>query len=125
MDLYCTIYVYARVSFDELLQRLAAVVDGTVTLRTVESSDLVLDVLQNDEFNEELSAGGAGDFVFFPYFLEVEAVGSDADSATFLREVAKVLSGLGMEGFDFVTAADFEEELPGMGRSRPGPLPSR
>ena len=123
MDLYCSIYVYGRLPFEEMVGRLATMVDGAVTLRTVEGSDLVIDVVENDEFDEDRSGGGGGDFVYFPYLLEVEPATSDGDAAAFRSAVARVLEALRAEGFDFVTAADFEEELPDLGRSRPGPLP--
>ncbi|HEX6420544.1 MAG TPA: hypothetical protein VFZ77_18735 [Acidimicrobiales bacterium] len=120
MELYCKVYVVAP-GLDELRDRVAAAVGGEVTIRTVEGDELLVDVLRNDEYDEARAAGGEGDFLYFPFLLEVEP-SDDADLDGFVRAVASLLDTLRATGYDFVTSADFEEMLPGRGRTeRPTP----
>ena len=119
MDLYCKVYVHAT-SYEDVVHAVELATSGSEDLRTVEGSDLVVDVVPNDEHDEGRAAGGAGDFLYFPFTLDVEAAGGDETG--YIAAVARLLEVLGDAGFDFVTAADFERDLPGSGRSiRPAP----
>jgi len=119
VELYCKVFVHAP-SHDQLLATVARSVDGEVSRRSVDGGGLVVDVLPNDDHDETMAAQGAGDFLHFPYMLEVEADGDD--ESAFVTAVARLLDGLRAQGYDFVTAGDVEELLPGRGRSeRPTP----
>lgn len=116
MQLYCKVLVYAR-SYEDLVRRVEQIVRGSAIHRTVEGRDLVIDVLPNDDSNEARAAGGAGDFIHFPYVLDVEPGPQAGDLDAFRRAVERLLDGLGQASFDHVTAADFEHLLPRDGRS--------
>lgn len=116
MELYCKVFVYAP-SYEGLVRRVEQIADGSTTFRTVEGPELVIDVVPNDDHDESRAAGGAGDFIHFPYVLDVEAAPGATGFAPFRGAVERLLGGLGQAGFDYVTAADFEDLLPGSGRS--------
>jgi hypothetical protein len=120
VELYCKVFVHGP-SHDQLLATVARSLDGEVSRRSVDGGGLAVDVLPNDDHDETRAAQGAGDFLYFPFMLEVEADGDD-DELAFVTAVARLLDGLGAQGYDFVTAGDVEELLPGRGRSeRPTP----
>lgn len=117
MELYAKVFVHAP-SYDDVVRHVERIVGGTARLRTVEGSALLVDVLPNDEHDEVRAAGGAGDFLYFPYVLDVEpGADGDDDVDRFVPAVAALLDGLGAAGFDYVTASDLEDALPGAGRS--------
>lgn len=118
MGLYCTIYVYATITFEALVRVVARIVDGSVEGRTVSVKGFEIDVVTNEDFDERQAAAGRGDFLYFPYRLEAEEVAPSLDRDSPRELLARLLAGLSEEGFDFVTAADFEDELPNGGRSR-------
>jgi hypothetical protein len=114
VDLYCKVFVHAP-DHAELLAAVGQVVDGEVSRRTVDGGGLVIDVLPNDDHDESRAAGGAGDFLHFPYVLDIEA--TDGDEVAFVAAVAHLADGLRARGYDFVTAGDVEELLPHRGRT--------
>jgi len=97
---------------DNLYEQEVPVFPGEVA--EIESLGEGMDI-PNDDSDEARAAGGAGDFICFPYVLDVEPVSEAGDLDAFRGAVERLLGGLGEAGFDYVTAADFE--LPGGGRS--------
>ena len=95
MDLYCKVYVHAT-SYEDVVQAVELATGGSEDLRTVEGSDLVVDVVPNDEHDEGRAAGGAGDFLYFPFTLDVEAAGGDETG--YIAAVARLLEVLGDAG---------------------------
>lgn len=117
MELYAKVFVHAP-SYDDVVRQVERIVGGAARLRTVEGPGLLVEVLPNDEHDATRAAGGAGDFLYFPFLLDVEPGADGGDDADrFLPAVAALLDGLGAAGFDYVTASDFEDALPAGGRS--------
>jgi hypothetical protein len=113
VELYCKVFVSAP-SCEGLVRRVEQIADGSTTFRTVEGQELVIDVVPNDGHDESRAAG---DFICFPYVLDVEPAPGATGFDAFRGAVERLLDGLGQAGFDYVTAADFEHLLPGNGRS--------
>jgi len=109
-----TVYVDAP-DADELAERLAGSLAATVEGGTVVTPILDLDVMSNDdskrphEVHEE-------DFLFFPTVVEAFTAEARRDEQV-IGAVAGVLAALDDLGLRYVTAADFEEDLPRRGRS--------
>lgn len=118
LGLHCTIYVYATVSLDALLNMVAGIIHGEVDNWIARAAGFEIAGVPNDEYNEERAAAGRGDFLFFPYLLEVEEVEPTGDRPLARQFISDLLDGLRASGLEFVTAADFENELPDHGRSR-------
>jgi hypothetical protein len=118
MGLYCTIYVYTRTPLLGVLEMLADATDGSLSFRSISASGFEISGVTNDEFDAALAAEGAGDFLYFPYFLEIEEADPTDDRDIARTFIADLLNCLRTAGFDYVTSADFEEELPNNGRSR-------
>jgi hypothetical protein len=116
VELYCKVFVSAPCR-EGLVRRVEQTADGSTTFRTVEGQELVVDVVPNDDHAESRAAGGAGDFIYFPYVLDVEPASGATGFDAFRGAVERLLDGLGQAGVDYVTAADFEHLLPRNGRS--------
>lgn len=116
MELYCKVFLYAG-SYEDLVRRVEQIAGGTMALRTVKGPELVIDVVPNDDHDESRAASGAGDFIYFPFVLDVEPASEATGVDDFRGAVERLLAGLEEAGFDYVTAADFEHLLPGGGRS--------
>ena len=109
-----TIYVDVRDAqevADGLAMKLAATVEGD----TIVTPILDLDVARNDE--KPVGRADKEDaFLFFPCVIEAFTAEAPADERV-VGAVARVLAALDELGIGYVTAADFEEDLPNQGRS--------
>lgn len=115
-----SIYADTRLTAREIAADLAQTLRGSVTgapADIVSAERIELDVRQSDERrpSEPVDPGDA--FSYFPY--EIEFFTEDAfDREALVAEVSAVLGALDQLGVRYVTAADFEDDLPRGGRSR-------
>jgi hypothetical protein len=111
-----TIYVDARDAqgvADVLARNLAATVEGD----TIVTPILDLDVARNED--KPVGRVDKEDaFLLFPCVIDAFAAKAPADERV-VDAVALVLAVLDELGIAYVTAADFEEDLPNHGRSSP------
>ncbi len=126
MDLCAKVFVRWDGDADSLVRTVAPLVDGQVTRRTVTGAVLDLDVEENDDHDEDAAASDPDRFLHFPFYLDVEPTTPGADPAAVVAAVATLLRGLAEAGAECVTAADYEDQLPGGGRAGPstGAAPS-
>jgi hypothetical protein len=121
-ELLAKVFVDTR-AVDELAQHLATrfhgQLDGLPEARTVATPVLTLDVMRNeDRPRSHLYLSDNDSFLFFPCVVEAfTAAESDAASAV-IPAIAEVLGVLDELGLHYVTASDFEDDLPNAGRSR-------
>jgi hypothetical protein len=109
-----TVYVDAP-DADELAELLESSLGATVEGGTLVTPILDLDVIANDD----AKSGGVHEedtFLYFPSLIEAFTVEARAEEQV-VGAVAGVLAALDDLGLRYVTAADFEEDLPRRGRS--------
>jgi hypothetical protein len=114
MEQFAKIYLDTALSFEDVLQAVQKLTGGARSVRTVTAEPVEIDVLRNEDHDPARAA--AGDFVYFPYIVEVYPAG-DLDDARFVGVVRTLVERVAGEGWRFATAADFEEQLPGTGRN--------
>ena len=121
MDLYAKVFVRWDGDADSLARTVAPLVDGQVTDSTVTGAVLDIDVEENEDHDEDVAASDPDRFLYFPFYLDVLPITSGADPAAIVAAVATLLRGLAEAGAECVTAADYEDQLPGGGRAGPSP----
>jgi hypothetical protein len=95
----------------------APIVDGRVVRRTVTGPVLDLDVEENEARDGDVAASGPDRFLHFPFYLDVEPTSPDLEPSSVIAAVAALLRGLAATGAECVAAADYEDQLPGGGRT--------
>ena len=114
MEQFAKIYLDTALSFEDVLKAVQKLTGGARSVRTVTAEPVEIDVLRNED--HEAARAAAGDFVHFPYIVEVYPAG-DVDDARFVAAVRTLVERVAGEGWRLVTAADFEDQLPGTGRN--------
>jgi hypothetical protein len=110
-DLYCKMYVAIEKSRDELITLLPTLTGGEVSFRTIRSSQSLIDVVSNDDFDKELMRNPDG-FVYFPYYLEIEPANENgADLDEYKSMLKNLLVSLKEFGAQVVPSCDFEDEF--------------
>lgn len=120
-QLYCKVFVDADdISQAELHSRLIRCLGDRVKRvgqRSIEGSLFAIDVMRNEDF-EAIRRKEPDGFVYFRYYLDVDAVPGQQQSAQ-IALVARILECLWTQGYAAVAAADFEDELPHRGGYKP------
>ena len=109
MGLYCKVYVDAEVDTTQLIQQVGTLCGGTTSGRTIESTELTVDVSRNED-HRPVRGEPASDFVYFPYYLDVTP-GDEVARDVYIGAVRALLHGLQRRGATVVAACDFENEL--------------
>jgi hypothetical protein len=113
-ELYCKIFVDARVEFDHLISMLASFLGAKISgRRTVEAELLEVDVVDNDDFDDQPAAAS---FVYYRYYLDVVPA-RGVERAHYIFELGSILEFLWNAGFKAEAASSFEDELPRGGGS--------
>jgi len=113
-ELYCQIYVDADVSSDELLEKVAQLVGGTVDIDTVCTANYEIDIKKNEDFKPKCRHEEPDEFVYFRYYMDVDALPGQQRPAQ-IALVSKLLESLWSWRFQAVAACDYEKELPKAG----------
>ncbi len=108
-DLYCKIYIDSSCSKSELLDHISNMVQGKVSLRTIESKTMEIDVMDNDDYDKDKASQGDG-FVYYPYYLEIDAV-EGVNSTTYIEAISNMLKGLQNFCAKAIASCDFEDKL--------------
>lgn len=113
-ELYCTIFVDTLVTQQELVRRIAEVVDGHVRMRTIYAPSVFICVHRNEDFDDRRRREPDDGFLFFRFYLEVDAEHGQVRAAQ-IRLVAQLLEYFWASGMRAVAACDYEDELPRKG----------
>lgn len=111
MDTYCKIFVQGTSSSGALRELVADIFKGTARRRTIGWSGLDVYINDNDECDPLQDALKEVEFLFFPYFLDVDSIGPVVSWVEYLSSVESLLDGLRSGGQVFATVADFESQL--------------
>jgi len=117
-ELYCKIFVSTEQDRSWLLQQVARLSAGTVTGRTVNSAELLVDASRNEDYDPArvLETGG---FVYFRYYLDVVPA-DGVERQAYIDSVRRLLLGISQTGASAVAACDFESELSDSRVAQPG-----
>jgi hypothetical protein len=113
------IYADTPLTAQEIATHLAQTLAGSVTgagANMVSAERIELGVMHRDEWPPSEPVDPEDAFLYFPHRIEffTEEV---FDREALVADVSAVLSALGQLGVRYVTAADFEDELPRGGQS--------
>lgn len=109
-DLYCEIYIDSSRSKAELLEHISNMVQGEISLRTIESKAMEIDVMENDDYDKDKTSQEDG-FVYYPYYLEIDAV-EGTNSSVYIEAISNMLKELQNSCANAIASCDFEDELP-------------
>jgi hypothetical protein len=115
-----TIYADTRLTAQEIAAHLAKTRGGSVTgarADIVVAERILLDVAPYDRRPPPVPVDPEDAFLYFPHQIEVFTE-ETFDREALVADVTAVLGALDQLGVRYVTAADFEDELPRGGRSR-------
>ena len=84
-------------------------VQGEVSLRSIESKTMEIDVMENDEYDKNKASQEDG-FVYYPYYLEIDAVGG-INSSTYIETISSMLEELRNSCANAIASCDFEDRL--------------
>lgn len=66
---YCKLYIRSSLCLSQVYRILTKILNSKITGRTIKTSILIVDVFENKNFCFE-----AENFVFWPFYLEIEAI---------------------------------------------------
>jgi hypothetical protein len=113
-DLDCKVYIADGAPRANLAAALAGALAGTVDgplHDTVRTSDALLDIVANDEFDARRQRDFPDGFLYFRYAIEVYPR-ADAPHEVVRQLVARLLEYAWVRGIAAVAACDYEDELP-------------
>lgn len=110
------IFVKADCNLPTLSAQLADALAASLRSCTLSLDGYEVDVEANDD-RPPSDVDDADAFLFFPYVLEVHWLDRDGPREARVRAVTRILEALDDLGAEYVAAADYEDELPRLGRS--------
>ncbi len=110
-DLWCKIYVDADISRDELVGLVARIAGGSRHGRTIRTGLVDVPISVNDEFDEIRRKEPGDGFLYFRYYMDVEAF-PDQPRAAQIALVSRLLQHFWAQGWPAGAACDYEDELP-------------
>lgn len=115
-ELYTKLFVSSERSYGDLLAFVADACGGKVEGGTVVFGVYEMDVRPNDEGTEGARRSHPGDFLYFPFTVEVVTEGDPDKAVSYVDFVGSLMNKLHVEGMKVVAACDWESDLPGGGR---------
>jgi len=109
---YCKVYLDTHVPKSDVIRLIRSILTGESESRaTIHTSSCVIDIEENDEFDEVMRAGANDGFLYYRYFLDIEPV-EGVGRERYLQVLSGLLRGLRDKGCKAIPACDFEDELP-------------
>lgn len=109
-DLYCKLYIASNLEKNELLKFIAEIIDGDISIRTVESKTLEVSVIVNEDYDENQSYKD-DDFLHYPYYCEIDPV-EKINPSLYKMTISKLVTSLRKREMRTIVACDFEDDLP-------------
>lgn len=106
-DLYCKIYVDAPIDKEALKQVLLEISGGRLVALTVTTDFFELSVFRT----RPGALCGLDDFLYWPYYLEIEPVNDGTDEEVYMSALASMIRELEARGFGAVPSCSFEDRL--------------
>jgi hypothetical protein len=111
---FCQIYIDTAMKLDELAETISYLTEGRLDYSTITTVNSQILVMENDDYNPILRSEFPGGFVYFRYYLEVDAF-PNLQRQEYIAHIAYILEHFWSHGFPAVALCDFEEELPNRG----------
>ena len=109
---FCKLYVDCDLPKSELVEAVRVDTAGERESRaSVLTSTWVMDIEDNDDFDEERKSISPDGFLYFRYHFDVEPV-PGVSKATYVESLSSLLVSMSRRGFSVVPACDFEDLLP-------------
>lgn len=110
---YCKVYVDSDRPKNVVLEVIRSAVGGRLEGRTtVRTGNCVIDVEDNEEFDEVKSSEPTDGFLWYRYYLDVEPL-PGYDRSAYIALLSLLLEAMRRNGYSIVPACDFEAELTG------------
>jgi hypothetical protein len=97
-ELYCKIFINCDLTKNELIQTIAKLVKGSVNGWDIQASNCEIYVSKNKDFDEFQRHDYPDGFLFYPFYLDVEAIEDKAieklDPSLYKNTIAKLLEDL-------------------------------
>lgn len=114
-ELYSRIFVKFTGALQDLFKIVASSTPGNHGRSSIVAQPYVLDLARNP-YQSGLEGSDSGDFLQYPYTLEVFADSKDVSLEEYLGFVGRLMTALHGKGMDLVVACDWEARLPGGGK---------
>ncbi len=106
-NLYCKVYVDFPYDKEAMRQLIMAVSGGSPVVRSINTEALQVAVFKSHSG----ALSGCADFLYWPYYLEIEALGDDTGEEAYVAALATLIRELRARGFGAVPSCDFEDQL--------------
>ncbi len=110
-DNYSKFYVYFLGEIEVLIGILNEYARGEIDLNVIYFDGYTLSVIRNKEYDEEKFMKNKSDFIFYPFFLELEAE-SNIEFNEYLKVVTDFFLLLKAKGINTTVSSNFENLLP-------------
>ena len=108
---YCKVYVDDDRPRDAVVEAIRSAsrgcLEGQATIRT---DNYVVDVEDNEEYDQFKRSEPTDGFLYYRYYLDVERL---RDRSAYIQSLSSLLRAMRGAGFNLVPACDFEEQLAG------------
>lgn len=105
LDLYCTVYLDGPKTKSAMREALVAALGGEFEGRRLQFGALAVDLFENS------SRGEGEGFLYWPFYLEIEADPEPLEDASFVAAIRNLLGRLKARAVQTTTACDFEDQL--------------
>ena len=112
IDLFCKIYLDTESSIDDVNRLILASIGGDSSRNsTITTSSCLIDIDENDQFDEVMRTDPVNGFLYCRYFLDIEPV-EGVSRVRYVEVLSTLLKKLREKGCKAIPACDFEDELP-------------
>lgn len=119
IDYYCGLYVDASESEEVFAKGLANFLRlVTDKWNDIKSSEVSINILQNDDFDINERTDAENGFLFYRYKLEIEP-NEELGQQNAVKFVSKILEYLWSKGYPATAACGYEDNLPNKGKLIP------